>query len=211
MEQFKEFKFRKRGTMNKTILTTALCLGAIITFGAEKRPEKWAKPIKLAGVPNFHEIDSKLYRSAQPTAEGMKKLKKYGIKTVINLRNFHSDKDEVGKLKLKQYRIKINTWHLKDEHAIKFLKIVSNPKNHPVLVHCKHGADRTGTMCAVYRITLQRWSKKDAIKEMRDGGYNYHPVWKNLIKWLKKTDMKKLKKQAIKPDAVTKATGHAGK
>ena len=168
----------------------------LTVYAVEKRPEQWAKPIKLQGVPNFHKVDNKLYRSAQPTAEGMKNLRNYGIKTVLNLRGFHSDRDEIGKLKLKQYRIPINTWHLKDEHVIKFLKIVNDPKNQPVLVHCKHGADRTGTMCAVYRIVMQGWNKKQVLKEMKDGGYNYHSMWINLIKWINKTDMDKIEKAA---------------
>ncbi len=182
--------------MREVIIISCLCISAILAAGEDKRPENWAKPLTLSGVPNFHRVDSKLYRSAQPTAGGMKNLQKYGIKTIINLRSFHSDKDEIGKLPLKQYHIKINTWHLKDEHAIKFLKIISDPQNQPVLVHCQHGADRTGTMCAVYRITIQGWNKPDAIKEMKEGDYNYHSVWTNLIKWLEETDMKKLKKSA---------------
>lgn len=186
--------------MRKNIVILVCCLYAVICFGAEVRPEKWAKPLKLEGVPNFHKVDDKLYRSAQPTANGMKNLKKYGIKTVINLRNVHSDKDESGKLELKQYHIRIKTWNLKDEHAVKFLKIVSDPQNQPVLVHCQHGADRTGTMCAVYRIAVQGWTTKDAIKEMREGGYNYHAVWQNLINWLNKTDMKKLKTASEKAE-----------
>jgi protein tyrosine phosphatase (PTP) superfamily phosphohydrolase (DUF442 family) len=184
--------------MLKTISIMFCCLSVVIVLGVEKRPEKWAIPVKLEGVPNFYKVDDKLYRSAQPSAKGMKNLEKYGIKTVINLRSAHSDKDEIGELPLKQYHIRIKTWNLKDEHAVQFLKIVTDPKNQPVLVHCQHGADRTGTMCAVYRIILQNWTREDAIKEMRDGGYNYHPVWQNLIIWLKKADMKKLKELSSK-------------
>lgn len=179
----------------KVALTCFVCF-TIVVHAAEKRPEEWAKPLKLQGVPNFHKVDNKLYRSAQPTSEGMKNLQKYGIKTVINLRGFHSDKDEIGELKLKQFHIPINTWHIKDEHAVKFLEIVSNPENQPVLVHCQHGADRTGTMCAVYRIVVQGWSKKQALKELKDGGYNYHSMWVNLIKWINRTDMDKIGKAA---------------
>tara|TARA_B100000609_G_C17145912_1_gene398158 strand:+ start:327 stop:932 length:606 start_codon:yes stop_codon:yes gene_type:complete len=179
----------------KACLTFFACF-TVTVHALEKRPEEWAAPLKLSGVPNFHKVDNKLYRSAQPTAEGMKNLQKYGIKTVVNLRGFHSDKDEIGKLKLKQYHIPINTWHIKDEHAIKFLKIVNDPKNQPVLVHCKHGADRTGTMCAVYRIVLQGWNKKQALKEMKEGGYNYHSMWFNLVKWINKTDMAQIGKAA---------------
>ncbi len=60
------------------------------------RPAHWAKPIQMGGVPNLHKVSDTLYRSAQPSAEGMKNLKAVGIQTVINLRSFHSDRDEIG-------------------------------------------------------------------------------------------------------------------
>ncbi len=60
------------------------------------RPEKWAVPMTCAGVPNLHKVSDELYRSAQPTAEGMTNLVALGIKTVVNLRDNHSDSDEIG-------------------------------------------------------------------------------------------------------------------
>ena len=62
---------------------------------AVTRPAHWAEPIALEGVPNLHRISPTLYRSEQPTALGMKNLEKLGIRTVINLRYFNDDKDEV--------------------------------------------------------------------------------------------------------------------
>ena len=50
----------------------------------------------MAGVPNLHKVSTELYRSAQPTAEGMANLKKLGVKTVINLCSFDSDSDKLG-------------------------------------------------------------------------------------------------------------------
>ena len=47
---------------------------------------KWAERIELPGLPNLHKVSDDLYRGAQPTAEGMRQLKKIGIKTVVNLR-----------------------------------------------------------------------------------------------------------------------------
>ena len=43
-----------------------------------ERPASWAQPVKLEGVPNLHKVSDTLYRSAQPTAEGMKQLRKTG-------------------------------------------------------------------------------------------------------------------------------------
>ena len=39
-----------------------------------------------------------------------------------------------------------------------FLKIVNDPKNQPVYVHCVGGRHRTGVMTAIYRMTVDKWS-----------------------------------------------------
>ena len=61
-----------------------------------ERSEKWAQPIQMEGVPNLHKVSANLYRSAQPTAEGMGNLKKMGVETIVNLRSSHTDRDEIG-------------------------------------------------------------------------------------------------------------------
>jgi protein tyrosine phosphatase (PTP) superfamily phosphohydrolase (DUF442 family) len=166
----------------------------------KERPKEWAQPIELKGVPNLHKVSDSLYRSAQPTTTGMKNLKKLGIKTVVNLRAMHSDKDEIGDVDLASEAIPMNTWHIEEEDAVKFLKIVTDPKRAPVLVHCQHGADRTGTMCAIYRIAVQGWTKDEAVREMTEGGFGFHPVWKNLAPWIEKIDVAKLRQEAGLPE-----------
>lgn len=163
---------------------------------SELRPEKWAKKIEKPGLPNFHQVSATLFRGAQPTEEGIKELKNMGIKTIINLRSFHSDRDEIGNIEINYEHIYFKAWHVEDKEIIRFLKIVTNPERTPVFVHCQHGADRTGTMCAVYRIVVEGWSKEEAIKEMTEGGFGYHSIWKNLINFIKKLDIEMIKKQA---------------
>jgi protein tyrosine phosphatase (PTP) superfamily phosphohydrolase (DUF442 family) len=173
-------------------------LGA--AYGAEtspaNRPAHWAVPMKMEGVPNLHKVLHTLYRSAQPSAEGMKNLKAMGIGTVINLRSFHSDRDEIGDAALAYESISMKAWHAEEEDAVKFLQIVTNPKRSPVLVHCQHGADRTGTMCALYRVAVQGWSKEEALKEMMQGGFGFHGIWENLIQWIDGLDIERIKKSA---------------
>lgn len=82
--------------------------------------------------------------------------------------------------------------------VIRFLKIVKNSKRTPVLVHCQHGSDRTGTMCAIYRIVFQGWSKEKAIQEMTQGNYGFHKIWVNLPKWIEALDIKQIKKDINK-------------
>lgn len=46
----------------------------------------------------------------------------------------------------------------------------------PIIFHCHHGSDRTGAVCALYRIVFQNVSKEDAIREMIEGEYGFHRI-----------------------------------
>ena len=169
-------------------------------YGAETspthRPACWAKPMQMEGVPNLHKVSDTLFRSAQPSAAGMKNLKAVGIGTIIDLRSFHSDRDEIGDTALASESISMKAWHPEEEDAVRFLQIVANSKRGPVLVHCQHGSDRTGTMCALYRVAVQGWSKEEALTEMTQGDFGFHGIWENLIRWINGLDIEGIKKKA---------------
>lgn len=161
-----------------------------------ERPDSWASPLVLEGVPNLFHVAPGLYRSAQPTAKGMQSLKAMGVETIVNLRSFHSDRDEIGETNLAYEHIYMKAWHPEEKEMVRFLQIVNNPSRQPVLVHCHHGSDRTGTMVAVYRMAVQGWTADEAIQEMKEGGYGFHPVWVNLEPWIRNLDLAALKKRA---------------
>lgn len=156
----------------------------------------WARPVTLDGVPNLHQVSAALYRSAQPAGEGMQNLEQTGIKTVVNLRSFHSDRDDIGDTGLGYEHIYMKAWHPEREEVVRFLQIVTDPGRTPVLVHCQHGADRTGTMCALYRIAVEGWSKQRAIQEMTEGGFGFHAVWQNLPDWVEDLDIPSIRQEA---------------
>jgi protein tyrosine phosphatase (PTP) superfamily phosphohydrolase (DUF442 family) len=160
------------------------------------RPETWAQPVTVSGVPNLYRISGELYRGDQPSPQGMQNLKDLGLKTIINLRSFHSDRDEIGDTVLAYEHIYMKPWHPEEKEAVRFLKMVTDPKRTPALVHCKHGADRTGTMIAVYRIAVQGWSKDEAIREMTQGGFGFHWTWSNLPTWIQNLNIDRIKRQA---------------
>lgn len=174
----------------------AAVAGAAPEAAAAPRPENWAQPLELEGVPNLHRVTTNFYRSAQPTADGMKALKKMGIRTVVNLRSFHSDRDEIGDTGLAYEHIHMKAWHPEEKEIVRFLRIVSDKRRFPVLVHCKHGADRTGTMCAIYRIAIQGWTKKEAVAEMTQGGFGFHEIWSNLTQFIDGLDINGIKERA---------------
>jgi len=183
----------------KSIVILLLFVSAAGADSVTNRPAQWAVRVEKPGLPNFHKVADTLYRGAQPDREGFRQLKAMGIKTIVNLRSFHSDRDEIGDLQFVREHIWFKAWHAEDKEIVRFLKIATNTNGTPVFVHCQHGADRTGTMCAVYRMAVQGWPKDAAITEMTDGGYGYHTVWKNLIAFLRDLDMDKLRQAAGLP------------
>ena len=162
-------------------------------------------PSSIEGVPNLHRISPTLYRSEQPTALGMKNLEKLGIRTVINLRAFNDDEDEVKGTSLRTERVKILTWRIDDKHVIEVMRMLKKTENGPFLIHCQHGADRTGLMSAMYRILEQSWTPEDALKELIDGGYGYHSMWKNIVRYVRSVDADKLR-EAIESDSTSTVT-----
>ncbi len=186
------------GTVVLTIVIVAIYLAMIGTNETilMPRPESWAQPIEIEGVPNLYKLSDDLYRSAQPSAEGMMNLEEMGIKTIVNLRLLNSDRDEIEGTDLAYVHIQMEAWDAEEVEVVEFLQIVLDPDRVPVLVHCSLGSDRTGTMCAVYRIAVQGWSKEEAIKEMTQGGFGFHQVWANLPMWISTLDIDEMKTQA---------------
>jgi len=123
-----------------------------------------------------------------------------GVKTVVNLRSFHSDKDLLRGTGLACVDLDMKAWHAEQEDVLRFLKIVADTNGVPVFVHCQHGADRTGTLCAIYRMVVQGWMPKEAAREMTEGGYGFHPLWVNLERYVEDFDVKGAREKAgLKP------------
>lgn len=195
-------KDMRHTSITTLFLATAVTRLVVSSEPADARPESWAQRVEVKGVPNLFKVCDSLYRSAQPTAEGMRNLKTRGIVTVVNLRSFHSDRDEIGTTGLRYEPIYMKAWHPERKEAVRFLQIATDAKRTPVLVHCQHGADRTGTLTAIYRIAVQGWSKEDAIREMTDGGFGFHEVWINLPAWIQDLDVDLIRQEAGIKDVV---------
>jgi protein tyrosine/serine phosphatase len=124
-----------------------------------------------ADIYNFDIVSSGLWRGSQPSHQAIAKLAKNGVKTIIDLRYAGSGCEEEA-LVAKQYGISYVNIPLGFENpslsnVAKFLAIVAKPANQPVFVHCRQGADRTGTLVGVFRILHDHWSFTEAYNEMR--------------------------------------------
>lgn len=139
------------------------------------------EPGSSSELPNFHQVNSQLYRGAQPKPGGMQRLKVMGVKTIVNLRgeddHTRAEGEEAGKLGLRYYSISLPGFSRpRDEEVQRVLDIINDPENQPVFVHCRHGEDRTGTIIACYRITHDGWKAAEAKKEAESYGMSWTEI-----------------------------------
>jgi tyrosine-protein phosphatase SIW14 len=140
---------------------------AILSVGAAARSSVQSQPISIK---NFGKLNENYYRGSQPDATQFEDLKRLGVKTVIDLR-----KDKVAEASewaqaagLHYVNIPLTTKRAATEdQSSYFLKLVNDPANWPIYVHCKGGRHRTGEMTAIYRITRDGWTADQAYDEMK--------------------------------------------
>ena len=150
--------------------------GAIFSLAASLTlASAWATS-QSENLPNFQKVDDHVYRGAQPTNSGFKDLAELGIKTVVDLRDIgeHSQADErkvVTDLGMRYISIPMQGMSTpKNEQVAAVLRLLNDTTSEPVFVHCKRGADRTGTVIAVYRISHDSWENKRALSEAKSYG-----------------------------------------
>lgn len=155
--------------------------------------ERWATPVKHDA--NLYRIDDKLYRSEQPVAEDGEAIVKLGIQSVINLRFFDRNDDDHLKVHgLTLLNRPLLSWSIKPKEIAEILYLIEKQQqNGAVLIHCYHGADRTGLIAGMYRIIYQGWSVEEAKAEMQHGPYGYHSIWKNIAKLFTEEKVKQVK------------------
>ncbi len=184
--------------MPKARFLPALCLTLMAAFALPQaqadeaaRPAQWAQPI--AAQYNLYQMSPTLYRSALPDSEAQALLDKLKIGTVIN---FLKEPDDTW-LKtpgVVQVQLPYRTNHVDDADVLTALRAIQSAQARgPVLMHCKHGSDRTGLMSAMYRVVVEGWSKEDALKEMTQGGFGESSHHKDGAAYLMKADIPKLR------------------
>jgi len=135
--------------LRKRIVRTLLgVLGAIGVYA-----------LYLIATNNFHTVvPGELYRSAQPSAAEVAAYhKRYGIKTIINLRGSHPEHAwyreekaaaDANGIRLIDYPLS-SARDVAGKNLDDLLDVLSTAER-PILVHCLSGADRSGIVSAFY-------------------------------------------------------------
>lgn len=115
--------------------------------------------------------DGKVYRSGAMPIEALEnKVRKYGIRTVIDLR---THRDEVDAEHRAMQQLGVRHFSLPAEQApavatVKsFLRIMKKREHYPMLIHCKDGEGRAVLFSAIYRIEFENWSNERAQRASR--------------------------------------------
>jgi len=166
--------------------------------GAQEKPQAitpsvmssaYGDKLKINGIPNPGKINDRLYRGAQPNAQGLEELKKLGITTIVDLRaedrpKSEWEKREAERLGIHFVQIPVAGFAAPtNEEVVQFLSLTRDPQQ-KIFVHCLLGEDRTGVFIATYRMSVQRWPVTQALHEMNSFGFNgfWHPAMKAFVR-----------------------------
>ena len=144
-----------------------LALTGVITSAQKATPPP--------GIKNFGKVNDNYYRGSQPNKPQLAALKAIGVNTIIDLRRDYvpNERGWASELGLKYFNIPLRPGtRATKEQTEYFLRLVNDPANAPVYVHCKGGKHRTGALTAVYRITHDNWTAEQAYEEMKQYGFN---------------------------------------
>jgi hypothetical protein len=156
--------------------------------------KRYAKTLSALGkdVAKFHPVAGKRVRRVAPnllrgpaaqTEAAFKKLvTRHKIRTMITLLDPTNPK-EIGLIKLERKmarKMGVDLQHVAMPFGIappkksiaRFLRLTTDKAKGQIYLHCRLGRDRTGTMVAVFREAVQKWSPSKALAEMKAFGYS---------------------------------------
>ena len=172
-----------RQTFLRCVLTTAIAVSSVMSaMAGESRTTR-----ATITIGNFGEVAPTYFRGEQPEGSDYATLAAFGIKTVIDLQadGQANEKGLVEKAGMVFHRIPMTTHTAPTKAQIaEFLKLVNEPANQPVYVHCAGGKHRTGVMTAIYRMTLDKWTPDQAFREMKQykfGADFLHSEFKRVV------------------------------
>jgi protein tyrosine/serine phosphatase len=160
---------------NRPALFTLLFVFILFSISATTQTDEFPNVKEL---PNLGRVNARLFRGGQPREGGIEKLAQLGVKTIINLR----DDDERAKAEAVESRAAgLRYFNVPFKHLGRpttgqldqVLSLIDSKENGVVFIHCRRGADRTGVVIAIYRMSRENWTYKDALAEAERFGLSF--------------------------------------
>lgn len=147
---------------HRWLLLIALGLAAVGGFAKARKWWTWKR---------FDVVeDGVLYRSGSLRAGQLEAaIKRYGIKTVFSFTFTNNENEQrlCDAIGVRRYFYYLPGNGVgPDDPYLRFLEVVADPRNHPILVHCSAGVQRTGGAVVLFRTLFQNWDFERAIDEM---------------------------------------------
>jgi tyrosine-protein phosphatase SIW14 len=179
------------------LLTGLASLPGATETGPRVRPAEWAVPVINGTLENCYRVNGELYRCEQPGKADIADLKTLGVRSILNLRNHHTDSKAFADAGFTLLVEPMSAGKVTvDELVAALRQMRAAPK--PVLVHCWHGSDRTGSVVAAYRIVFQNWTPTAALDELRHGGFGFHESWfPNIVTLFETIDAAELRRRVL--------------
>ena len=164
----------KRTVWIVSLLLVAVAGGAFL-YRQHKRYKHWA--VHDPGM---------VYRSAWLDGDAFAELiEEHQIRTVINLCN----PNEMGEDRCVDQRAAVRgsgaqllempmpaTIEPGDADVARFVEVLQNPNNYPILIHCQHGVTRTAKLLAMYDILFRHKTAEQSLAAMPLFGREQYPV-----------------------------------
>lgn len=174
-------------TLLLTLLLGAPCMPAWSALQGAAAESQWATPVDKTF--NLYRMQPDLYRSALPNAVQQGELQRLKIATVINFYQ-RSDSEWLSDPSIRLIQQPLHADRVDDADVLQALRSIREAQvRGPVLIHCKHGQNRTGLIAAMYRIVYQGWSKQQAIAEMRGAGFGGQERFEDAERYVREVDL----------------------
>lgn len=178
-----------------------VCAGLLVQFRpahatatpllSAAQTETWARPVDRSF--KLFEMSPTLYRSALPSAGNLPLLQQLQVRTVVSLSK-DDDSPWLAHSGIHLINIPLHASRVDDADVLRVLNTLQLAETRgPVLMHCKHGSDRTGLMAAMFRTVVQGWSKQEALSEMVNGGYGHADDMEDARRYVERADVGRLR------------------
>jgi uncharacterized protein (TIGR01244 family) len=170
--------------MNRALLMAFAAVLAATTMTASVYAQTASQDSLAQEIPNYARPDEEIAFAGQPPEPVFAKLKEAGFQTVLSLRSPEEISFDEAKivedLGMTFVNIPITTSTITDDKVAQFARIVSDPENKPLLIHCGR-ASRVGGMWYIYRALFDKAPEELSLDEALARGLD-SPALEQVVK-----------------------------